>query len=125
MILRERPSCVAPKTSLPAGATSCARSRRSLPGRLIRERLGLVAARGRSWVVLFASDLVLSLRRRRSRSIFRAPRRRSRRGRSGRVFVVSTRATSGCRSGQVALKGCHSDFTVSLRCGRSHALLVQ
>ncbi|KAF3537621.1 hypothetical protein F2Q69_00024866 [Brassica cretica] len=75
MVLRERHSCVAPKTSLPAGATSCARSRKSLPGRLIHERLGLAAVRSLSRVVLFASDLALSLRRRRSRSIFRAPKR--------------------------------------------------
>ncbi|KAF3539646.1 hypothetical protein F2Q69_00019583 [Brassica cretica] len=31
------------------------------------------------------------------------------------LWVMEMRATSLCRSGQVALKGCHSDFTVSLR----------
>ncbi|KAF3601817.1 hypothetical protein F2Q69_00034579 [Brassica cretica] len=29
--------------------------------------------------------------------------------------AMKKRATSGCRSGQVALKGCHSDFVPSLR----------
>ncbi|KAF3527731.1 hypothetical protein DY000_02043112 [Brassica cretica] len=59
------------------------------------ERPGGVAARCRSGS-LFASDLAVSLRSRRSGSL-------------------ETRATSGCRSGQVALKGCHRDFMLSLR----------
>ncbi|KAF2558333.1 hypothetical protein F2Q68_00014060 [Brassica cretica] len=75
MVLRERHSCVAPKTSFPAGATSCARSRRSLPCRLIHERFGLVAPKT-SLAVYFS-----------------------------RTQTSKTRATSGCRCGDVAPYG--------------------
>ncbi|KAF3601393.1 hypothetical protein F2Q69_00035423 [Brassica cretica] len=94
--LRERPLCVAP-----------GRSSRATGGRSrLRERPGGVAARRRSGSP-FASDLAVSLLvalRERPRCV--AP--------VTSLRAMGTRATSGCRSGQVALKGCHSDFTVSL-----------
>ncbi|KAF3517805.1 hypothetical protein DY000_02062944 [Brassica cretica] len=78
----------------------------------LRERPGGVAAKRRSGS-LFASDLAVSIRSRRSGATLRERPRCVAPVTSLRV--MQTRATSGCRSAQVALKGCHSDFTVSLR----------
>ena len=88
----------------------------------LRERPGGVAARRRSGS-LFASYLAASLRSRRSQ--LERPYGVALAKSLSCLRAMETRATSGCRSAQVALKGCHSDFTVSLRWGRSHALLVQ
>ncbi|KAF3550708.1 hypothetical protein DY000_02005162 [Brassica cretica] len=95
----QRPPVVAPR-----GRSRLGRSR-------LRERPGGVAASRRSGS-LFASDLAVSLRVMETRATSLR--------RSGQVapgdgdasdLAVSLRSS---RSGQVALKGCHSDFTVSL-----------
>ncbi|KAF3555585.1 hypothetical protein F2Q69_00014606 [Brassica cretica] len=76
------------------------------------ERPGGVAARRRSGS-LFASDLAVSLRSRRSQ--LERPYGVALAKSLSCLRAMETRATSRCRSGQVALKGCHSDFAVSLR----------